>query len=235
MHVNTFVFLQIPISLFVVLILCLLPHRHVSRGAGRNLQICISKSTGPQWRHFSNDPPSLWASLATHAEQRSTCGKDGLPGLALMAHPSACMCMCVQVQGLQQCCASGPMKREPLMRDEWSALLCVRENRLNHSSTAGCNSPATETAVIAAATVCAVLTLTYMHARTRTRTRTRTHTHTHTHTHDFLVCLRKVNYQSHAKMQLLTESKIVFQSTCRVPGLRSCLGDKVSFLTDLSG
>ncbi len=110
-----------------------------------------------------------------------------------------------------------------------SALLCVRESRLNHSSTAGCNSPATETAVIAAATVCAVLTLIYMHARTRTRT------HTHTHTHDFLVCLRNVNYQSHAKMQLLTESKIVFQSTCRVPGLRSCLGDKVSFLTDLSG
>lgn len=41
-----------------------------------------------------------------------------------------------------------------------------RESRLNHSSTAGCNSPATETADIAAVTVCAALALIYMHAHT---------------------------------------------------------------------
>jgi len=29
-----------------------------------------------------------------------------------------CMCICARVQGLQHCCTSGPMKREPLMRDE---------------------------------------------------------------------------------------------------------------------
>lgn len=85
--------------------------------------------------------------------------------------------------------------------------VCERESRLNHSSTAGCNSPATETADIAAATVC-----------------------TCTHTQDFLVCLRNANNRSHAKMQLLIESKIVIQGACHVRGLRSCLGDEVSFL-----
>ncbi len=94
--------------------------------------------------------------------------------------------------------------------------VCERQSRLNHSSTAGCNSPATETADIAAVTICAALALIYMHA--------------HTHTQDFLVCLRNVKNRSHAKMQLLTESKIVIQGACRVRGLRSCLGDEVSFL-----
>lgn len=221
MHVNTFVFPQIPIFLFVVLILYLLSHRHVSRGAGRNLQICISKSTGPQWRHFSNDPPSFWASLATHAEQRSTCGKAELPGLALTAHPSVCMCMCVQVQGLQQCCGAYETRALDERRVE-RFTVCERESRLNHSSTAACNSPATETADIAAATVYAARALIRMHA--------------HTHAQDFLVCLRNVRNRANAKMQLLTEKE-----NCD-PGRLSCsraaiMARRWGFVspTDLSG
>jgi len=47
--------------------------------------------------------------------------------------------------------------------------VCARESRLNHSSTAGCNSSATETADNA--------------AKLRLLSYACTHTHTHTHTH----------------------------------------------------